>query len=118
MAVYYDPDFLAIAEDTFGLTRADAEALYDDMSEELELDDLTVYDLFQYGDMASDLVEEQEQREELPWYEPLPPDDDDRDVDPGDVYDDADLGDVEDEWLDVGDEVEVTVEVEYDAVPS
>ncbi len=60
MAIEYDDDFLDVAQDTFGITRHDAELLYDDMAAELDSSYLELDDLYNYGDMASDLVEEKD----------------------------------------------------------
>lgn len=97
MAIEYDDDFLDVAQDTFGITRHDAELLYDDMAVELDASYLDLDDLYNYGDMASDLVEEMEDTEFEVEYEP-----------------DIDYGDDGDEMLDVGDEVEVTATVAYE----
>lgn len=88
-------DFLAVVQDTFGVDRSEAADVYRDLSDVLDIGPLTVADLEEYADVASDLVlyeevEALEPEEEL--YEP----------------------DWELEMLDVGDEIEITAEVHYE----
>ncbi len=86
----FDQDFLEVAQDTFGLDEREAGQLYDDLAYELEMDEITVLDLYDYGDIASDLVD----------------------------VDDPYGVDYDEDWYDVGEEIEISFEVEYDAVPS
>ncbi len=72
----YDADFLAVAEDTFGL------------------DDLTMDDLIEYGDVASDIVA-------------------------GEIVDeDEDEDEYDEDWYEAGEEIEISFELKYETVPS
>ena len=80
-------DFLDVVQDVFGADRADAADLYRDMRDILNIGPLTVGDLEEYADMASDLMA------------PVVADEDE----------DLDM----EEWFDVGDEIEVTADITY-----
>ena len=107
-------DFLSEAQDTFGMDRSDAQDLYADMCDALGFS-LTVNDLYDYGDMASDLVEEEAYEGPVVSYDEIDTEDyaDYDRVDlPALAYDDE--YDFDDEWLEPGDEIEITAEVGYE----
>lgn len=87
-------DFLEVVEDVFGVDRNEAAWLYRDLHYVLDIGPLTVADLEEYADVASDLMlPEVEEEEELEYdYE----------------------FDWQDEWLEVGEELEITAEVRYE----
>lgn len=86
-------EFLEVAQDAFGVDWSEAQELYSDLSDVLGYGSLTVADLEEYADVASDLmVLEVEEEEPLEYdYE----------------------FDWEDEWLDEGDELEITSDLHY-----
>lgn len=107
-------EFLSEAQDTFGLDRGEAQDLYVDMRDALGFS-LTVNDLYDYGDMASDLVEEVEVIELVVSYDVIDTEeyaDVPRAELPTLAYDDE--YDFYDEWLEPGDEIEITAEVGYE----
>ena len=87
----YDDDFFEVAQETFGLDDNEARELYDDLANALDTDEITVLDLFDYGDMASDLVGER---------------------------DDEFYGEPDEDWYEPGEEIEISFELKYETVPS
>ena len=49
-------DFLETVQDAFGTDRAEAQELYRDLRDVLDIGPLTVDDLVEYADIASDLI--------------------------------------------------------------
>lgn len=100
-------EFLEVVQDAFGVDRGDAQTLYTELRDVLDIGPLTVADLEEYADVASDLVvyEEPEEPELTPEEEAW------EGIEFGD--DDALPYDYEydweDQWLDVGDELEIAV---------
>ena len=80
-------DFYDLARDTFGLSFREADEFYDAMRQQLDVDELDVDDLYDNADIASDVA---------------------RDVQAEPEYDQGD-----DEYFDVGDEIEVSFQVTY-----
>lgn len=81
-------EFLEVVQDVFGADRGEAQELYREMSDVLDIGPLDVADLEEYADVASDLMSEGlEYDYEFDW---------------------------EDEWLDIGDEIEITAELHYE----
>lgn len=89
----YDADFLAVAEDTFGLDTDEARDLHDTMSEIFGLDELTMDDLIEYGDVASDIVA-------------------------GEIVEDEDEDEYDEDYYEAGEEIEISFELKYETVPS
>lgn len=86
-------DFLEVVTDVFGVDRYEAARLYSELSDVLDIGPLTVEDLEEYADVASDLMEPEVEEEELEYdYE----------------------FDWQDEQLEPGDELEITAELRYE----
>ncbi len=85
-------EFLEVVTDVFGVDRYEAVELYRDMRDVLDIGPLTVEDLEEYADVASDLMEPEIEEEELEW---------------------DDEFDWQDEWLDKGEELEITADLHY-----
>jgi hypothetical protein len=86
-------DFLEVITDVFGVDRYGAAELYRDMRDVLGIGPLTVGDLEEYADVASDLMQPEVLEDEGLEYD----------------YE----FDWEDEWLDEGEELEITAELRY-----
>jgi hypothetical protein len=97
-------DFLEVVRDAFGVDRDEAADLYRDMRDVLDIGPLTVADLEEYADVASDLIapDEGELIEELDFFPDVPPLEWDYEFD------------WQDEWLDEGEEIEITADVHYE----
>lgn len=85
-------DFLTVVQDAFGMDRSEAAGLYTELRDVLAIGPLTIADLEEYADVASDLV----------FYE-----------EPVLLIEEAEP-DWELDMLDVGDELEITAEVHYE----
>ena len=98
-------DFLTVAQDAFGMDRSEAAGLYTELRDVLAIGPLTIADLEEYADVASDLVfYEEVEVEEIPPEVLRPEPVEEFDYEP----------DWELEMLDVGDEIEITAEVHYE----
>ena len=87
-------DFLEVVTDVFGVDRYEAAEVYRDLRDVLDIGPLSVADLEEYADVVSDLMEPEveEEEEELDYdYE----------------------FDWQDEWLDAGEELEITADLHY-----
>lgn len=105
-------EFLTVVQDAFGMDRSEAAGLYTELRDVLAIGPLTIADLEEYADVASDLVfYEPEYEYELVEAEPpmiMGVDDA--------VLAEAPIAEADwwDDMLDVGDEIEITAEVHYD----
>ncbi len=86
-------EFLTVVQGAFGVDRGEAQEVYRELRDVLAIGPLTIADLEEYADVASDLIYYDIEKpmgleyEEPPW---------------------------EDVMLDVGDELEITAEVHYE----
>lgn len=109
-------DFLEMAQDAFGADRAEAQELYRDLRDVLDIGPLAVDDLVEYADVASDLVASIIDGYEEEW-RALAPEGVERE--PGEELPDEELEydyefDWMDEWFEVGDEIEITADLHYE----
>lgn len=111
-------DFLEVVQDAFGVDRGEAQELYRDLRDVLDIGPLTVDDLVEYADVASDLVAPiiDEYEDELYEERALAPEEVVRE--PGEEPPDAELEydyefDWQDAWFEVGDEIEITTDLHY-----
>ena len=105
-------DFLDTVQDAFGTDRAEAQELYTDLRDVLDIGPLTVDDLVEYADVASDLVALVIDEERA-----LAPEEVVRE--PGEEPPEEELEydyefDWQDEWFEVGDEIEITADLHYE----
>lgn len=110
-------DFLDVVQDAFGADRGEAADLYAELSDVLGYGSLTVADLEEYADVASDLAAPiiEEYEEELYEERAVVPEEVVRE--PGEELEELEYDyefDWQDEWYDPGDEIEITADVHYE----